>query len=151
MSRTCTVTLTNLCMLRDASGRVLVIDRQDPVWPGLTFPGGHVEPGESLTRAVIREMREETGLTIAHPRLCGVKDWNKQDGSRYIVLCYTATEYTGELHASDEGDVHWMTLEEMRKGPLASDMQDTLRLLLEDGLSEQWWDRDGEDWVGVLL
>ena len=68
------VIITNMCMLRDGT-RVLVQDRIDPDWPGLTFPGGHVEQGESLTDAVIREVYEETGLTITSPRLCGVKDW----------------------------------------------------------------------------
>ena len=57
------VIITNMCMLRDGT-RVLVQDRIDPDWPGLTFPGGHVEQGESLTDAVIREVYEETGLTI---------------------------------------------------------------------------------------
>ena len=38
------VIITNMCMLRDGT-RVLVQDRIDPDWPGLTFPGGHVEQG----------------------------------------------------------------------------------------------------------
>ncbi len=151
MSRALPVTLTNLCMLRDADGRVLTIDRRDSVWSGIAFPGGHVEPGESLTRAVIREMREETGLTIAHPRLAGVKNWVNDDGSRYIVLCYTATEYTGDLCASDEGEVRWIPLDEMRRGNLASDMEGLLRLLLEDALSEQWWEQQNGEWHEVLL
>ncbi len=151
MHRTTPVILTNNCMLRDREGRVLVIDRRGPVWPGLTFPGGHVEKGESLTRAVIREMQEETGLTIAHPRLAGVKNWINEDGSRYMVLCYTANEYTGELRSSDEGDVRWMTLAEMRAGHLASDMEGMLRLYLEDDLSEQWWEREADTWKELLL
>ena len=66
--------LTNMCMIYDGS-RILVQDRKDPGWPGITFPGGHVELGESFTDAVIREIREETGLTIYEPQLCGIKDW----------------------------------------------------------------------------
>ena len=48
-----TVEFTNLCMVRDCD-RVLVIDRKKEDWPGITFPGGHVEVGESFTEAVIR-------------------------------------------------------------------------------------------------
>ena len=68
------VEFTNLCMVRDGD-RVLVMDRKKEDWPGLTFPGGHVEVGESFTEAVIREVKEETGLRIASPQICGMKDW----------------------------------------------------------------------------
>ena len=81
MSRTVPVTLTNMCMVCDGD-KVLVQDRVDPHWPGITFPGGHVESGESFAAAVIREVFEETGLTIESPHLCGVKEWENQDGSR---------------------------------------------------------------------
>ena len=59
--------LTNLCMITDAENRILVQDRTDPSWPGICFPGGHVEPGESFVASVIREVQEETGLTITIP------------------------------------------------------------------------------------
>ena len=58
MDRTQKVELTNLCMVTDAKGRLLVEDRLDPFWGGLCFPGGHVEKGESFRDAVIREVRD---------------------------------------------------------------------------------------------
>ena len=58
-----TVEFTNMCMICDGS-RVVVIDRKKRDWPGITFPGGHIESGESFTDAVIREVQEETGLHI---------------------------------------------------------------------------------------
>ena len=58
-----TVEFTNMCMICDGS-RVVVIDRKKRDWPGITFPGGHIGPGESFTDAVIREVQEETGLHI---------------------------------------------------------------------------------------
>ena len=86
MPRNETVVLTNMCMVYDNQGNVLVEDRLDPSWPGICFPGGHVEPGESFTRAVIREVWEETGLTIQKPRLCGLKQFPEDDRTRYIVM-----------------------------------------------------------------
>ena len=53
--------LTNMCMVYDEN-RILVQDRMNPDWPGITFPGGHVEPKESFVESVIREVKEETGL-----------------------------------------------------------------------------------------
>ena len=67
---------------------VLVLDKIHSEWGGFTFPGGHVEKNESLSDAVIREVFEETGLTVRSPVLCGTKDWVNDDGSRYLVLFY---------------------------------------------------------------
>ncbi len=52
------VEFTNLYMVRD-SDRVLGINRKKEDWPGITFPGGHVEAGESFTEAVIREVKKK--------------------------------------------------------------------------------------------
>ena len=72
MSRSEPAIFTNMCMICDGRGNVLVQDRRNPDWPGVTFPGGHVEKNEAFTDSVVREVFEETGLTIEHPRLCGV-------------------------------------------------------------------------------
>ena len=139
------VEFTNMCMVRDGE-RVLVQDRRDPRWPGLSFPGGHVEPGEAFTDAVIREVREETGLAIASPRLCGVKDWC-DEGRRYMVLLYIADRFSGELCSSEEGEVRWMTIEDLKTQKLASDMDKLLEVFMEEDLSEFFYRREDGDWV----
>ena len=151
MGRTHPIELTNMCMLRRADGKVLVQNRVDPNWGGLTFPGGHVEPGESLVDSVIREMREETGLTIHQPKLIGTKSWMQKDGSgRYLVLLYTATEYEGELHDSEEGEIRWMTIEEMRAGNMVDGMELYFDVYLGTEHSEIWYELDGDDWHLML-
>lgn len=149
MSRTETVTLTNMCMVTDGT-RVLVQNRLDPDWSGYTFPGGHVEKGESFTDAVIREVWEETGLTIEAPRLCGIKDWPEEDGSRYMVLLYRAERFSGTLASSGEGEVSWVELDALRSLPLADSMENMLRVFLEEELSEQYYLLENGKWVEML-
>ena len=150
MGRAFPVELTNMCMLRRADGKVLVQNRVDPDWGGLTFPGGHIEPGESLVDSVVREMREETGLTVLDPRLIGSKSWMKDDGSRYLVLLYTASQYEGELHSSEEGEIRWMTLEEMRAGKMVDGMELFFRVYLDGDVNEIWYERNGDNWLEIL-
>ena len=72
--RTEQVEFTVLCLIHNEDSYLLQ-DRVKKEWKGYTLPGGHIEPGESIVDAVIREMKEETGLTIKSPRLCGVKQF----------------------------------------------------------------------------
>ena len=149
MARTEIVTLTNMCMICDGT-RVLVQNRKDPNWPGITFPGGHVEKGESFTDAVIREVFEETGLTIASPKLCGIKDWPEDDGSRYMVLLYKTDKFSGTLKSSEEGEVFWVELEEMKRIQLADGMENMLKVFLNDDISEEYFYKENGKWVEVL-
>lgn len=88
--------LTVMCMICDGT-KILVQDRVNKDWPGVTFPGGHVEPGEAFTDAVRREVKEETGLDISRPTICGINDFVRDDGTRYIVLFFRADRFSGEL------------------------------------------------------
>lgn len=139
-----TLEFTNLCMVRDGD-RVLVMDREKESRQGMTLPGGHVEVGESFTEAVIREVKEETGLRIASPQICGMKDW-VEDGIRYVVLFYKTEKFEGDLISSEEGEVWWENLKEMPNLDLSLNMEDMLRIFLEEDLSEFFYYQNGEDW-----
>lgn len=145
--------LTNLCMLTDDEGRILVQDRTDPSWPGICFPGGHVEPGESFVESVIREVREETGLTILDPILCGIKQFPLQEGGRYVVLLFRASRFTGTLTSSAEGEVFWLPREELENCRLAPDFFEMLRVFEDPALSEFYYYQapDSEEWHYSLL
>ena len=123
MARMEEVELTNMCMVCDGKGNVLVQNKKgDRTWHGWNFPGGHVEQGEFVTPSVLREIREETGLTIENPKLCGIKEFHKeQDGKRFIVFLYVASRFSGELRSSDEGDVSWYPLSELKRSKELAD------------------------------
>ena len=143
MSRIEKVEFTNMCMVCN-DNKVVVIDRQKKDWAGITFPGGHVELGESFTDSVIREIQEETGLKISSPQLCGIKDWY-ESGCRYVVLFYKTTHFEGELVSSEEGKVWWEEIDNLPNLNLSLDMKDMLRVFTEDDLSEFiYYQKDGK-------
>ncbi len=149
MDRAESVTLTNMCMIyRD--NQVLVENKVNCDWNGITFPGGHVEKNESFTDAVIREVYEETGLTIQSPRLCGIKDWTETDGSRYMVLLYKTDKFTGELKSSEEGEVFWVSRDKLLTMDLSPDMADMLKVFLDDNLSEFYYYLENGEWTYEL-
>lgn len=151
MSRAEMAEFTNLCMISDGNGNILVQDRLDPDWPGITFPGGHVEPGEAFTDSVIREVFEETGLTVENPTLCGVKQFQTRDGARYVVFLYRADRYHGALKASDEGEVFWVPRERLFEYPTVPDFADLVRVFESGGLSEFYYCNENGRWQPKLL
>ena len=151
MSRAEQVILTNLCMVYDREGNILVQDRKDPDWPGVTFPGGHVEPGESFVEAVIREVREETGLTIESPRLCGTKQFQTQQGQRYVVFFYKTDKFSGELRSSEEGEVFWIPRKDLPQYRLPADFMEMVRVFESEDLSEFYYYTEDGDWKYRIL
>ena len=148
MSRMEEVELTNMCMICDGKGNVLVQDKKNhPTWHGWNFPGGHVEKGEYVTPSVIREMKEETGLLIENPKLCGIKEFHKlKDGKRYIVFLYLADKFSGELKSSSEGDIFWYPLAELHlSDKLIDGFREMLSVFTTDGISEVYYERTNDE------
>lgn len=140
------VELTTMCMIRDCqSNRVVVQDRVKS-WKGINFPGGHVENGESIMSAAIREVKEETGLDVSYLQPCGMIHWfNDQTGERYFVFNFKTDSWNGELLSeTEEGKVFWVDIDELAKLNLAEGFGERLPMFLEDKYTEgfgTWNDR----------
>lgn len=140
--RTEKATFTNMCMIKDGS-KILVQDRKSKNWPGITFPGGHIEKQESFIEAIKREVKEETGLNIHNPTLCGMKQFTTKEDGRYVVFMYVCDQFDGELTQSNEGEVFWIEAKDFETYELASAMEDMIEVF-RGNAQEMYYRQDGE-------
>ena len=151
MGRSESAVFTNMCMIYDNNGNILVINRKNPDWPGVTFPGGHVEKGESFVESVVREVKEETGLDIDNPQLCGSKQFQDKEDNRYVVLFYKTNRFSGQLKSSDEGEVFWIPRSELQNYNLSVDFMDMVKIFESDELSEFYYYKEDNVWRFKIL
>ena len=97
----------------------LVQNRIKKDWQGWAIPGGHVEPGESFVESVIREVYEETGLTLTRWRYRGIVTFvSAPDAEAEYMHLFTATGFEGELKDCDEGVLEWLPKDKLYGLPM---------------------------------
>ena len=118
------VKLTIMCMVYKDDGSFLVENRLKKDWPGLTFPGGHVEDDELIENAVMREMKEETGLELSEIEPRGYIEWNEfGDNVRHLAMLFRTKKYKGTLKSSKEGEIFFIKEKDIGKYLLSNDFE----------------------------
>ena len=150
MHKTENVELTVLCLITDGD-KILLQNRTKEDWKGYALPGGHVEMGESFVDAVIREMKEETGLDIRKPELAGIKQFPIKDGKyengRYIVFLFKTSEFTGNVTSSDEGCMEWVEVSKLSELETVDDLDELLEVINNSKLTEFQYLVEGDNWM----
>ena len=112
--------LTNCCMIKN-KGKVLIQDRKKKDWPGVAFPGGHVEMNEAIVSSTIREIKEETGLDIFNLKFRGFKSWfDKKDGKEFwqVIFFYGGKKNRGvapSVKAKGSGSIARVALQQLEE------------------------------------
>ena len=127
-------------VVKDDQGRLLLIKRGHAPGAGLwSLPGGRIEPGETDTEALVREMREETGLVIDPGPLIGTVRRPARDGAVFDIRDYAATVTGGTLHPGDDAaDARWVDARELEALPMTEGLVETLTGWGVLGLRRYW-------------
>jgi 8-oxo-dGTP diphosphatase len=95
------------------------------------FPGGKVDPGEAFAPALIREFKEETGLTITLEKILMSGEWERED-YRIAYLFLLAQRVSGEVSISREHDAYaWMTHSELTKASVSPQLEPLKNFILQ--------------------
>ena len=150
MEKTQKCILTNICLVYK-DNQILVLDRKKKDWPGLTFPGGHVEKDEDFVSSVIREVKEETGLRIKKPILCGIEEFKTEQEDRYLMFYYKTNNFSGKIKSSKEGEVFWINRDDLNKYKLSLDLKRILKVMESDELSEIIYYKKNDKWLSKIV
>ena len=102
---------------------------------GMYLPiGGHVELGEGLEEAAIREVKEESGITVHSVDLCGILYIRSQNTGDYDILMsvFTSSDFEGEPVAGNEGKFEWVEIDKVQKVSLYHGDKIFLDLLIKN-------------------
>ncbi|MCW4050423.1 MAG: 8-oxo-dGTP diphosphatase [Candidatus Bathyarchaeota archaeon] len=114
-----------LLLQRKSSGRF-----GEGKWNG---PGGKLKPGETPRDGVIREVQEETGLTVSDLSERGIVEFffGEKPEPDWVVHIFLTNSYSGEVKASEEGELKWFSLDEIPYSEMWEDDTHWLPVLLE--------------------
>lgn len=106
----------------ERQGRFLVVEETDGIHPErvLNQPAGHVEPGESLVDAVIRETREETGLPFEPQAFLGIYQLQARNGRDYLRVAFLGTVPEALAALPQDPEIlacHWLSRDEIALRP----------------------------------
>ena len=100
----------------ERNGRFLFVEEREGEGPRvLNQPAGHVEDGEALLDAVVREVAEETGLPFTPESLVGIYQLRAPNGKDYVRVCFAGSVPEGLDAAPRDADIlacHWLSPEE---------------------------------------
>jgi 8-oxo-dGTP diphosphatase len=115
-------------VIKDDQGRLLLIKRGHEPGAGLwSLPGGRIEPGETDAQALVREMREETGLAVEAGPLLGSVRRPAPGGDVLDIRDYTATITGGTLRPGDDAaDARWVAVSELPRMPITEGLVEAL-------------------------
>ncbi|MGP7998082.1 MAG: NUDIX hydrolase [Streptosporangiaceae bacterium] len=115
-------------IIKDQAGRLLLIKRGHAPQAGRwSLPGGRVEPGETDQQAVVREIREETGLEVRCDQLVGSVERPWPPDAVMEIRDYAATVTGGTLAPGDDAaEARWVSPEGLDGLPLTSGLAETL-------------------------
>jgi len=130
MNRTEEIVVGVAAVIWNAAGEVLLIRRtKEPGIGQWSLPGGKMERGETLHQALLREVREETGLEVEILGLAGVAEITGDVGVHYVLIDYGVRVISGIAEAaSDAADATWFAYRDIAALPLWSE---THRIIAE--------------------
>lgn len=130
-----------VCLIVNGN-KILLLNRQHDFYKGYIAPGGRIEFPESPIECAIREVKEETGLTVKDLKFKGLAEYMNPNNERYMIFNYITYEFEGDLiEESREGKPKWILIEDINNIEMQENFKRRIPLLFEEGTFETHMNR----------